>query len=355
MLESDVKRQEAEPLAEPERRHWTRNPLSILWRVVAGIVALIFLIWLVLFITKGRFLKHPFERFVSGQTEREVKVAGDFQLFFNPFNIKFLAEGMTISNPQWAQNRNFFQSKLIDTNIATFPLIFGNRRVNWLELVDGDVALEWDAKGVRNSWTFGEERGKPLELPLIKRASVRGSRLHYRDPRMEFIADLRFETMKASDTRFDSDIRFTGTGSMKRRPFTVAGSLMSPNETVTGGRNQLVLRAEGAGHRLDVSGTLPAATQVDGANLKVEARGPISPACSISSASRSWTRAANRLASNLTKQGDNWRFTGLRGTIGNSDVAGVMTISMPADRVRIDANLKSRGARHHRCRAVHRL
>lgn len=341
MYESEVQTAEAEALDRPQR-HWTRNPLSIAWRVVAGIVLVLFLIWLILFITKGRFLKPYFERYVSGQTEREVRVAGDFQFFFNPVNVKFLAEGMTVSNPAWAERDNFFESKLLDTSIATFPWLFGNERVNWLELVDGDVSLEWDRAGRRNTWTFGERRGEPLDLPLIRRAKVSGSELHYRDPRMEFRADIRFETVKASDDRFDSDIRFAGDGSIKRRPFTLTGSLLSPNETVAGGRNQLVMRARGAGHRLDVSGTLPAATQIDGADLKVEARGPnLAGLFDFLGVAVMDTRTY-RLVSALTKQDDRWRFTGLKGVIGESDLAGAMTISMPVDRVRIDADLRSR-------------
>ena len=48
----------------------------IIRNVAVAILAIPVLIWLVLFITKGRFLKHPFERFVAGQTHREVEVGG---------------------------------------------------------------------------------------------------------------------------------------------------------------------------------------------------------------------------------------------------------------------------------------
>lgn len=51
---------------------------------------------------QGSVLKHPFERIAGRMAGREVKVAGDFQLYFNPINLKFYAEGLTVANADWA-------------------------------------------------------------------------------------------------------------------------------------------------------------------------------------------------------------------------------------------------------------
>ena len=56
------------------------KPLAATISVVATLIGLILLAWAILFVTKGRFLKHSFERIASSQTQRQVKVAGDFQL-----------------------------------------------------------------------------------------------------------------------------------------------------------------------------------------------------------------------------------------------------------------------------------
>ena len=342
MFEKPIDRSSAEEAPRLQHRGGI-NVLAVPLSILATIVGLIILAWAILFVTKGRFLKPYFEDIVSDQTRREVEVAGDFQLFFNPIDIKFLAEGMTISNPEWASRPYFFESKLIDTNIATFPLIFGNRRVNWLELVDGNFDLEWDSTGRRNTWTMGDPNApaEPFELPDIRRATVSGTDIRYRDPKMQLLADIKVETVKATDTRFDNDIRFSGGGSIRQQPFTLSGSLMSPNETIAGGRNQLRLHAEAAHHILDMSGTLPGATVIEGADLKLQVRGPnLAGLFNLMGVAVPDTRRY-RFTSNLTKRDDKWRFTGLRGTFGDSDLAGAMTISMPADRLFIDADLKS--------------
>src|SRR3546814_6542472 len=81
------------------------------------------------------------------------KVTGDFQLYFNPFNIKFLAEGLTVANPDWAEGRHLFSAKLIDSSIATLPLLWEERRFLWLRLDGANVAFEWNDQR-RNTWTL---------------------------------------------------------------------------------------------------------------------------------------------------------------------------------------------------------
>jgi len=317
------------------------KPLRIAVRTVATLILALFLAWLVLFITKGRFLKHPFERITSSMLDREVNVGGDFNLYFAPIDIKFRAEKMRISNPDWARSKQFFTADLIDTRIRTFSTIFGRDRIRWLTLRNSEVALEWDSKGERNSWTFSEEKGQPLHLPVIERGSVLNSALTYRDPRLQLFADMGIETVKAKDSRFESDIRFTGKGTMRERPFTVAGSLLSPNETVTGGRNELVLHAQAARTTLDISGTLPAATQLEGADLKFAARGfNIADLFDFLGIAVPATRSY-RMNSALTYDGATWSFTGLKGVFGDSDLAGSLKIAMPDDRLKLIADLRT--------------
>src|SRR3546814_11721911 len=89
------------------------------------VLAAILLVWAVLYVTKGRFLKSPAERIATRLTGREVKVTGDFQLYFNTFKIKFMAEGIMVANTTWAEGRHIFSEKLLDSLIATVPLLGG--------------------------------------------------------------------------------------------------------------------------------------------------------------------------------------------------------------------------------------
>ena len=332
------------------RRAWTPRwlanrpkPLRIAIRAVAIVLLAIVLLWLVLYITKGRFLKGPFEDVASGALNRELSVGGDFQLYFDPFDIEFRAEKLRIANPSWARDDTFFSADLIDTRIATWPLILGDRRIKWIDLKNGNIALEWDARGERNSWTFGDPNNppKPLELPQIARGTIVGTHLVYRDPLLQLFADIGIDTVRARDTRFDSDIRFSGGGTMRSKPFRVSGSLLSPNATVSGGENKLQLYAEAARTAMDVSGTLPGATELKGAKLDFRVRGfDIANLFDFLGVAAPSTRAYT-LRSDLTYDGDWWRFTRLRGRFGDSDLAGALRVGFPNDRVRLVADLRT--------------
>ena len=325
------------------REGWRRLPLPA--RILLWIIGIFFALWLILFITKGRFLKHPFERIVSSRLDRPVRVGGDFQLYFDPVTIKFRARQMVVANTRWASRPAFFRADLIDSRIAPLSLLFGDRyRLRWLELRNAAVDLEWSRDGSSNTWTFGDPRrkGEPLDLPLIRRAALTGTTLRYRDPRMQLAADLGFETVKAQDTRFASDVRFSGAGTMRGRPFTLRGGLLSPDEMVTGGRNQLALHAQAGATVLEVGGTLPGATEIEGADLRLVTHGPnLARLFDFLGVAIPETRAY-RFTSALTKVDGEWRFTHLKGRFGDSDLAGRMTVSQPDDRLLLKAALATR-------------
>lgn len=319
------------------------GPLTWAIRIAVGILLLLFAIWAVLYITKGRFLKSTFEKYASQYAQRDIRVAGDFQLYFDPLNIKFLADGMTVSNPAW-RGGQFYTSDHIMARISTFPLVWGEQRIKVFDMAGAKVDLAWDKARKLNTFTFGDPNapGKAFKLPDIVRAHVVRTTVDYVDPLFLLKTTVRVETVKAQDTKFADDIRFTGDGTLRNRPFTMSGSLMSPNETVAGGRNQLTLAARSGDMSMDVSGTLPGATIIEGADLRVGVRGSnLANLFDFIGVAVPDTRRY-RITSNLTKGGGAWKFTGLNGMFGASDLAGAMTITMPNDRLKIDADLRTR-------------
>jgi len=328
------------------RLRWKRVPAPLRW--LSYVFLTLFLIWLVLFITKGRFLKGPFERIASSQMERQVKVGGDFQLYFAPIHVKFLAQKLTIANPRWTSRESLFSADLVDTRISTLPLILGKTKFRSIILENGAADLEWSKDGKTNSWTLGDPnaKGEPFRLPEIRAAIVRGTTVRYRDPRMRFATDIAIDTVRAKDTRFASDIGFHGDGSMNDRPFVLNGHLLSPNELAAGGKNKLDLRASSGATHMTVAGTLPGATQIEGADLDMTVRGPnIRLLFDFLDIAVPDTRAYF-VRSDLTYGEQKWKFTHLKGRFGDSDIAGSMTITPPTQakdsRLHLGADLATR-------------
>ena len=325
----------------PERWH---APLGIGLGILATLIGLLLLAWAILFITKGRFLKSTVEKYASSATSRQVRIAGDFQLYLAPINVKFVADGMTISNPSWASKPNFFAADHIETRISTVRLIFGKRHARWLNLANAAVDAEWDKSHTHNTWTFGDpnKKGEPFQMPTIERATVTGTTVRFRDASLLIATDQSIDTVRSTGTNIDDAIGFQGKGTLRGQPFTNTGKLLSPNTTVTFGRTRLELHADSGPTHLDLAGTLPAATQLEGSDLNLAVRGPNARLLfELLGVVLPDTRTY-RFRSHLTKDDGAWKFTRLTGTFGDSDLAGDMTITMPKDRLKLEATLASR-------------
>ena len=337
----DVTRNETTPSPAMADKRRTA-PRRTIRNVLLGILAAVFAIWLVLFITKGRFLKSPFQSIVGKLTDRKVTVGGDFQLYFAPFKIKFYAERFAISNPAYATRPNLFQADRIDARIAPLSLLFGTRRIYWMDLVNGAVDLEWNAAHDANTWTFSEKKGgKPLAFPRIDVATVTGTTVRYLDPQMQLLADLKVDDIRSVDARIGRAVGLAGGGTVRGTPFTVTARLLSPDATVNRGENKLVARMRAAGNTIDAAGTLPTIADIENVPLQVRARGAdLSTLLAIIGVALPRTRTYD-LRGQLVKSGDEYRFTRITGRAGNTDLAGRLTITNGA-RLHLDSVLATR-------------
>ncbi len=256
------------------RPHFHTAVLSLV-AVLATLIGIVVLAYIVLNLTKGRFLKNTFEHYASVYAERDVRVGGDFQLYLNP-DIRFVAEDLAVANPNWAVENRLFTARRIDTDISIWKLIGGERRVRYLNLDGARVDAEIDQAG-RNTWTFAGN--KPFAMPAIDHAAITGSTLRFIDVRQRADVRVRFGDVAAANphdkglVQVAGPLTFVGEGTARGNPFKLRGRLTTPNEAASGGRVGLVLHAEAAQAAVDVSGTLLALTRFEGSDLKVSGQG----------------------------------------------------------------------------------
>ena len=325
------------------RRRPLDTALGSIIGVVTTLLGLIVLAWAILFVTKGRFLKPVFVKYASRYADRAVAVDGDFQLYFAPFHLKFLAQGLRLANPAWAHDRQLFTARLIDTEISTWDLLFGQQHVLYLTLDGATAGLEIDKAG-RNTWTFAGDT--PFKVPPIDRANVTGSVAHYIDAKHAADVRLAFGDLSGNVNGRGAEqvarpLTFRGGGTALAAPFTLRGALTTPNSTITGGRTGLELHAGVAQTTIDVSGTLPGATTIEGADLKIAIAGRnLQTLFKLTGATAPATRPY-KLAANFTKTGDDYRFTQLAGHFGDSDLAGRLDIATGGQRTKLVADLRT--------------
>ena len=311
--------------------------------VIVTVIGLIVLAWAILFVTKGRFLKPTFVKYASRYADRAVAVGGDFQLYFNPFHLKFVAQGLTLANPAWAHDKQLFTARLIDTEISTLDLVLGRQHVLFLTLEGANAGLEIDKAG-RNTWTFAGNT--PFKVPPIDRANVTGSALHYIDAKNRADVKLAFGDLagnvgRAGTEQVNGPLTFKGGGTALAQPFTIRGAFTTPNSTITGGRTGLDLHAVLAATTIDVTGTLPKVGVVEGADLRVTVAGHnlqtlFKVGGMIAPATRPY-----RLAANFTKAKNEYRLTNIGGHFGDSDLHGHLTIETGGKRPKLLGDLTS--------------
>lgn len=322
-----------------------RRPMSKAWRrfwqIIAGILIILVALYVYQYVTKGRFWQGTFERYVSKQAGRPVKVAGDFQLYLHP-DVKFRAEGLSVANPDWARADQLFTARTIDLDLSIWKLIFGEQRIMHLVIDGGRLGLEQDGRG-RNTWTFAGDT--KLEIPAIDRAEITDTSLTFVDAVRRANLGIRFGDIDAANKKIGAPLTFTGGGTAYGAPFTLKGALTTPDESIVGGRVGLQLHADAVQTSIDLAGTLPGVTRFDGADLRVTVAGrnlqtPGKLFGIILPATRPY-----RMSANLTKDGRDYQFTRIGGRIGSSDIAGQLRVTAAADardKLRINGVLASR-------------
>jgi uncharacterized protein involved in outer membrane biogenesis len=108
------------------------------------------------------------------------------------------------------------------------------------------------------------------------------------------------------------------------------------------GRTQIELHADTGPTHLDLNGTLPALTKIDGAQADLAVRGPNVQLLALLAHIVTPDTRAYHLRSHVAVSDNEYRFTKLAGVFGDSDIAGKMTVSLPDNRPKIYADLASR-------------
>ncbi len=323
------------------RAGWTRTPT---WLKIAGgawlALSLAVLVFLVVF--DWNWARGPISRIASAQLQRTVSIDGNLDV--HPWSLKPRAEAakIRIGQPAWAGTGQMATVERLAVQIEVLPL-FRRRVVLPLLRIDSpSLDLRREASG-RANWTFGDPNRKkaPLKLPAIRHFVINNGAVRYDD---------------------------------RVRKMTFTGTVSSNEQASDGGRGKFQLRGDGAlngakflalitgGPLLNISPDRPypigadiragtthitANGQIDrpfdlgrfSANLMVEGS-DLNNLYYLSGLSLPNT-PPYRIAGALTRNGFTYDFKRFNGRVGDSDVAGDLSVLTGGERPLLKAAITS--------------
>jgi AsmA family protein len=309
---------------------------------VAGVLALLAIaIAILVAIWDWNWFRGPVERYASARLNRPVDIAGDLHVDIFSWQPTASVERVTIGNARWAGAEPMGRFEKITARIRLIPLLWGDVDLRLLRFDRPDLDLYADAQGRRN-WEFSDQpRKEPMRLPPIRNFVVRDGKLEFRDVRkkLTFQATLQaHEKLGAANRGFE----MTGRGTINSQPFRME---------VTGGPLVNIDRNRAYPFDADIHagqthvtarGQISRPFDLGRFHMAATARGPdMSDLYPLTGVALPNTPPYN-LRGRLSREGLLWKIDGLNGRVGDSDLAGDLSVDTGRDRPLLKANLRSR-------------
>ncbi|MBV8537309.1 MAG: AsmA family protein [Alphaproteobacteria bacterium] len=116
------------------------------------------------------------EQKVAQATGRQFKIGSEFQIKLG-LSPSLVANDVTFANASWGSRPQMVVVKQFEVQINLLPLVFGTISVAHLKLIDADILLETDAKGVGN-WDFLQSAAQAAAPSAAPPKPSSGSEIH---------------------------------------------------------------------------------------------------------------------------------------------------------------------------------
>jgi uncharacterized protein involved in outer membrane biogenesis len=315
---------------------WTR-PKKVALGVVLFLAAAIAIFVLVF---DWNWLKGPIEKGVLNATGRTLEIRGNItgQFRLHP-RLRF--EQVRLSNPDWAQSPDMLLADAVELKIAVLPLL---RKV----VVIHDILLERPQLDLerlpdsRATWVFNKEQKDKGEgsTPIIEQLRVDRAAVRFVDALTNSDMNATLEDQAGADD--PRSLKFQVQGKFQAQPLKLAGEtasllvLRNVEQAIP-----LALKGTLGDTRIAIDGDIQGLVTFERVNLHYDLRGAslalIGPYFGVPLPETPKFSAAGQLA----REGNTWKTTDLKGKMGESDVAGTVTVVTGGERPKLTAELTS--------------
>jgi uncharacterized protein involved in outer membrane biogenesis len=207
---------------------WLRITLA----AVAGllVVAVVGITVLVQTIDLGKYAKLATDE-VKAATGRELRIRGKLDIKLFP-RLALVAEDVSFANAPWGSRPDMVRAKRVEGSVALLPLLRKQVEVTRLVLVEPDVLLETDAKGIGN-WVFkpaaaakpvGSSAPGGADFDLLG-ASIDRGQLAWRDGVRKETLRLAIQWLRLERKTLGDELDVDLAAAFRDQPFTLKGSM----------------------------------------------------------------------------------------------------------------------------------
>jgi AsmA family protein len=196
-----------------------------LW-AIAIVVGLLSALFLLLAFIDGNVLKPVVARAIAARTGRQVTIAGDLKLHLLSWTPSAEIDGLSLTNPSWAEKPLMFEAKQVALSVSLGRLLRAQVVIPELKLIDPIINLERDSQR-RASWNLQSAVGAPkgnsgaAKIPTIRRLLIQDGKLQVVDQ----IRKLRFGGSLVADEESGKDdssaFKVQAKGTLNAKPFSL--------------------------------------------------------------------------------------------------------------------------------------
>lgn len=312
------------------------------WRIVLLVAALLLAALVLLW--DWNWLKGPIERRVSATTGREFRIDGPLDVDLGRI-IVVKVEDLSLANTAWSLTPEMARADLLRVEIPFWPLLRGDRTLRRVDVVRPALLLERNRKGAAN-WQFskrGAPGGEPGRSWSFGEVRIHEGRLDVRDTPLD--TDLRLTVDSAEPQAGDESVRLLvrGTGRYRGHPFQLVGSADSPVALLerADAAYRVDFSARAGATRARVHGALrvpldPSHFTIDAA-LRGDDLGDLYPLIGLAVPST----PPYRVEGQLERDGRIVSLRKMQGRVGDSDVAGTVSVDLRGDKPLLQGQLVS--------------
>jgi len=219
---------------------------------------------------------------VKAATGRELRIGGNLDLKIG-FSPAVVVEDVSFANASWGSRPEMVKVHRFEVEVALFPLILRDIRVKRLILVQPDILVETDAKGIGN-WSLGDAAAPRATKPgdtkaglaaiAVEKVRIEKGTLTYRDGRTKQATSLALDRLDLQAKNVTSPLAIDFAGAYGGKPFTLAGTVGPLGELLAPSRPYpLKLSLKAGGATVEMEGAIAKPMEAAGLDIKVAAKG----------------------------------------------------------------------------------